>query len=134
MDVAIIDDDESVSRSVARLLRHAGLSPTAFGSAEDFLASPRREGFACLVMDVHLGRGMSGIELRQRMLAESSRTPVIFLTARDDEALRARAQSVGCAAFLNKGGDLALLVAALRALASGGSAASPKVNPANSRR
>lgn len=118
MDVAIIDDDESVSRSLARLLRHAGLSPTAFSSAEDFLASPLRQGFACLVMDVHLGRGMSGIELRQRMLAESSRTPVIFLTARDDEVLRARAQSVGCAAFLNKGGDLALLVAALRSLAA----------------
>jgi len=113
MSVAIIDDDESVCRSLVRLLRQTGLRPSAFQSAEGFLASPLRSGFGCLVLDVHLDGGISGLELRRQMLDNGDLTPVIFLTAHDDSVTRGEAARMSCAAFIRKGGDQVSLIDAL---------------------
>lgn len=99
--VAIVDDDESLCRSLSRLLQQAGLYPMSFPSAEDFLDDPLRAHFRCLLVDIQLG-GMSGIELHQRLIAEGLRMPVIYITAYDDPEDRARALSVGCAGFFSK--------------------------------
>jgi FixJ family two-component response regulator len=113
MSVAIIDDDESVCRSLVRLLRQTGLRPSAFQSAEGFLASPLRSGFGCLVLDVHLDGGMSGLELRRQMLDNGDLTPVIFLTAHEDFVTRSEVDYMGCAAFIRKGGNHMSLIDAL---------------------
>jgi len=115
MSVAIIDDDESVCRSLVRLLRQAGLRPSAFQSAEQFLASSLQGGFGCVVLDVHLDGGMSGLELRRQMLDTGDLTPVIFLTAHDDFVTRSEADRLGCATFIRKGGShVSLIDAVLR--------------------
>ena len=113
MSVAIVDDDESVCRSLVRLLRQTGLCPSAFQSAEGFLASPLRSGFGCLVLDVHLDGGISGLELRRQMLDNGDLTPVIFLTAHDDFVTRSEVDCMGCAAFVRKGGNHVPLIDAL---------------------
>ena len=59
--VAVIDDDASLCRSLARLLQHAGFQAITFESGEQFLADPLRSHFGCLLVDIQLG-GMSGIE------------------------------------------------------------------------
>jgi len=99
--VAIVDDDESVCRSVGRLLRAVGIQPITYTSAELFLADTKRPQFGCLVLDIHLG-AMSGIELAQRLAAEGWRTPIIFITAHDDPEACAAAEAVGCAAYFRK--------------------------------
>ena len=113
MSVAIVDDDESVCRSLVRLLRQTGLCPSAFQSAEGFLASPLRSEFGCLVLDVNLDGGMSGLELRRQMLDDGDLTPVIFLTAHDDFVTRSEVDCMGCAAFVRKGGNHVPLIDAL---------------------
>jgi FixJ family two-component response regulator len=99
--VAIIDDDESLCRSLARLLRLAGYCATAFHSAEQFLAEGARESFACLLVDVQLG-GMSGLEMQRQLTAESCHVPVIFITAHDEPLTRDEAAKGGCAGFFRK--------------------------------
>ena len=64
--VAVVDDDESLCRSLSRLLRAAGIQPVSYLSAEAFLADSRRPQFHCLVLDIQLG-GISGIELKQQL-------------------------------------------------------------------
>jgi FixJ family two-component response regulator len=99
--IAIVDDDESLCRSLARLLRQAGFHPESFHSAEEFLATPGRARFECLVVDIQLG-GMSGMALHQRLLADKDRTPVVYITAHDDPAARTEALGQGGAAFFRK--------------------------------
>lgn len=65
--VAVIDDDESLGRSLARLLRASGMQPITYVSAEAFLADTKQPRFDCLVLDVHLG-GMSGASARSALL------------------------------------------------------------------
>jgi len=99
--IAVVDDDENVCRSFARLLRAAGMQPITYESAEAFLADTRHPQFSCVVLDVQLG-GMSGIELARQFVAEGRRLPVVFITAHDDPTVRAAAEAAGCAAYFRK--------------------------------
>ena len=83
--VAVVDDDAAMRTSVERLLRASGYTTNAFASAEAFLRSGIVDSAIGLVLDVHLG-GMSGLELRRRLLDSGATIPVVFITAFDDEA------------------------------------------------
>ena len=115
--VAVVDDDESFSRSLDRLLRAAGMRPITYVSAEAFLADTKHPRFDCLVLDVQLG-GMSGIELGRRLVAEGRHAPFFYLTAHDDPAARAGAEAAGCAAFFRKTDSGADVLAAIRRVAA----------------
>jgi FixJ family two-component response regulator len=111
--IAVIDDDESICRSMGRLLRAAHLQPVTYPSAEAFLRDTNRPAFACLVLDIQLN-GMSGLDLRQRLAAVKDVTPVVFITAHDDPAVRAQAEASGCAGYLRKTNSGAEVLAAIR--------------------
>lgn len=99
--VRVVDDDESIRRSLSGLLESAGLRVTTYGSAQDFLASDSPDTPGCLVLDVHLP-GLSGPDL-QRELAGTGRTlPVIFLTGLGDIPTTVRAMKDGAVEFLTK--------------------------------
>lgn len=99
--VAVIDDEESVCRSFARLLRIAGYQPVTYASGEAFLQDSKRPCFDCLLLDIQMG-GISGLELYQRLSSVNDRTPVIFITAHDDPEVRAEAVAAGCAGYFCK--------------------------------
>jgi FixJ family two-component response regulator len=114
--VAVVDDDESVCRSFARLLRASGIQPVTYSSAEAFLADSKRPQFDCMVFDVQLG-GMSGIELA-RAIAKSAvrKVPIVYITAHDEPETRASAQATGCAAYFRKNESGADVIEAIRRL------------------
>ena len=114
--VAVVDDDESVCRSLGRLLRAAGLQPITYASAESFLADKKHPQFGCLVLDIQLG-AMSGIELARKLAAEGGRTPTIFITAHDDPEARTEAEATGCAAYFRKTDSGAEVLEATRRVA-----------------
>jgi len=99
--VGIVDDDESLLRSLARLLRAAGMQPITYSSAEAFRADAKRPRFDCLVLDVQLP-GMSGIDLRNQLTAEGAATPILFVTAHDDPQARTNALAGPCAGYFRK--------------------------------
>ena len=94
--VAVIDDDDSFCRSLARLLRAAHYQPVTYSSAEAFLADTNHPRFECLLLDVALG-GISGLELGRRLAAVGSTTPIIYVTAHDDARTREAAAATGVA-------------------------------------
>ncbi len=110
--VAVVDDDPSMLKGLARLLTAYGFEPAAYPSAEAFLQCPDADRAACLVLDIHL-RGMSGVELRRRLTRAGSTLPVIFMTAVDDEPSRTAADEAGCVAYLRKPFPAGLLMGAI---------------------
>jgi FixJ family two-component response regulator len=99
--VCIIDDDESLRRSVRNLLTSSGFRVATFASADAFLQSGQRENTGCLVLDLRLD-GMSGIDLLRHLGATGSRIPVVILTAHGDDEARQQSLQEGAVAFFRK--------------------------------
>jgi FixJ family two-component response regulator len=112
--IALVENDLPTNRAFARLLRAHGFAVEAYLSAELLLARDAEPAIDCLLLDVDLD-GMSGLELQQQLRALQVPTPIIFITGRDDPAVRARAFELGCARFLCKPVESHVLVDAIRA-------------------
>ena len=107
--VAIVDDDQSVQRSLQDLIESDGLPAICFGSAEQFLDSEARSKAACLIADIRMP-GMSGLELQAKLKAERCLIPVILITAHGDAEMRIHAMRQGAVEFLSKPFDDAVLL------------------------
>ena len=99
--IAIVDDDDSLRKSLDNLLRSVGLRTQGFASAEAFLSSQHVHDTACLILDVRMP-GMSGLELQRQLGAANRRIPIIFVTAHADDDARAQALAAGAVDFLYK--------------------------------
>jgi FixJ family two-component response regulator len=113
--VAVVDDDENLRRSFARLLRAAGIRPVTYASAEAYLADSARPEFDCLVLDVQLP-GMSGLDLQKHLQTAQVSTAVLFITAYDDAAAREEAYAMGCAGYFRKSDSGRDVLSAIKAV------------------
>ena len=98
--ISIVDDDESVRELTKALVRSLGYAARTFPSVEEFLTS-NLDATSCLILDVQL-KGLSGIELQERLIGEGRRTPIIFITAVLDEQIRNQALKAGAIDILSK--------------------------------
>lgn len=98
--ISIVDDDESVRESTKALVRSLGYSARTFSSAEEFLDS-NPDDTNCLILDIQM-KGLSGVELLERLIAQGRRTSVIFVTAFPDERVRNHVLDAGAVGFLRK--------------------------------
>jgi FixJ family two-component response regulator len=99
--VFVVDDDPTMLRSLARLLRQFGYASSLFPSAEAFANHTEFDGAVCVLLDINLGDG-SGIELRHRLKTTNVSVPVIYMTGNDSPAIRMAAHQSGCLAYLTK--------------------------------
>jgi FixJ family two-component response regulator len=99
--VLVIDDDDDLRNSLARLLRSVGLNANLFASVSDFLKSAPLEGPSCLVLDVRLP-GQSGLEFQRELAAAGRELPIIFITGHGDIPMSVQAMKGGAIEFLTK--------------------------------
>lgn len=120
--VHVVEDDDSMRRSLWRLLGGAGHAVELFPTAEAFLAVAGPELRGCVLLDLRLP-GASGLELQERLAARGCQLPVVFLTAHGDVAASVRAMKRGAVDFLEKPVPAAELLAAIAEAISRGEAA-----------
>lgn len=99
--VFIVDDDTSIRKSLARLLKSAGFKSVAFSSAEEFLQATVPDEPCCLVLDVRMG-GISGLDLQREMARLNRELPIVFITGHGDMRMAVRAIRAGAIEFLPK--------------------------------
>jgi FixJ family two-component response regulator len=117
--VYVVDDDESVRRSLSRLLRSAGLNVETFPSAQAFLSRELPDRTACLVLDVRLP-GLSGLDLQAALKQAGHAMPIVFISGSSDVPVSVRAMKEGALDFLQKPFDDDQLLSAIAgALARG---------------
>ena len=111
--IFIIDDDEAVRDSLRLLLETHGMEVEVYASTETFARSYRPRARQCLILDQHL-RGMrTGLEFLASPERAAMRLPVILVTGRGDNEIKARALDAGVAAYLDKPIDATQLVATI---------------------
>ena len=99
--VYLVDDEPDLRRAIERLLRAVGFKVESHGSALEFLARLPAEADGCVVMDLAMP-GLDGLEAQERLVAASTRWPVVFLTGRGDIRSSVRAMKAGAVDFLTK--------------------------------
>src|ERR1700759_363703 len=77
--VVVVDDDPSIRKALARLLRSASLEGEVFGSPGALLARNGSLHPSCLVVDVHLP-DIDGISLLRQLVAATPGLPVVMIT------------------------------------------------------
>jgi FixJ family two-component response regulator len=109
---AIVDDDPSVLKALARLLRTRAIHSRTYNSAQEFLAALPDGLPDCLILDLHMP-GMTGVELHEHLARTGIRIPTIVITAHGDDNARERFESSDVVAFLAKPLRNAALLAAI---------------------
>jgi two-component system response regulator MtrA len=99
--VLVVEDETSIADLVAMYLRRDGFGVHIESDGNAALAAVRRLKPVAVVLDIGLS-GMDGIEVCQTMRAAGDQTPVLFVTARDDEVDRLLGLEIGADDYITK--------------------------------
>ena len=99
--IYILDDDESVLRSLKLLLVSYGFAVNTFSSAEGFFNEVPISVLGCMILDIHMP-GLNGWDTQQRLDKTGYNLPVIVITADKDDRFKEQALKAGAVGFLQK--------------------------------
>ncbi|MBK6511254.1 MAG: response regulator transcription factor [Haliea sp.] len=98
--VFVVDDDPRICEALSDLLSTFDLQVVTFGSAAEYMAYPRPDVPACLILDLDLP-DINGLDL-QSQIAEANRPQIVFITGHGDIPASVRAIKAGAVDFLTK--------------------------------
>jgi FixJ family two-component response regulator len=99
--VFVIDDDESMRKSVKRLLDAVHYQTELFQSASEFLSRSMHPGPSCVVVDVRMP-GLNGIDLQKALIEHGREEQLVFITGHGDIPMCAEVMKAGAVDFLPK--------------------------------
>ena len=109
----LLDDDVSMLKALGRLMNSAGFIVEKFNDPATFLANLQHAPCRVAVLDVWMPQ-MNGLEVQACLRRDSPETRIIFISGRDDSAVRQNALNAGAIAFLAKPFDDENLVRLVR--------------------
>ncbi len=104
--IAVVDDDCFVRIAIEQMLESEGFDVLSFASAEEFLrAFLRADGLKnidCLLTDVEMPGGMTGIALLAEISERAPVCPVVVMSGRGGGVFRSAAYERGARDYLEK--------------------------------
>jgi CheY-like chemotaxis protein len=112
--ILVIDDEELIVRSLAKLLEKSGYDVFVVKTGEDALVVVEEESFDLIISDIRMP-GMTGVEAVEQISGYLSSNkqncpPVIFITGYADKECEAKAKKLNPAAYILKPFDVQDLV------------------------
>ena len=98
--VFVVDDDRRICEALSELLSTFDLPVVTFGSAAEYIAYPKPDVPACLILDVELP-DINGLDL-QSQTAQGNHPQIVFITGHGDIPSSVRAIKAGAVDFLTK--------------------------------
>ena len=103
--ILIVDDEESICRSLGDALRDEGFEVTTVSSGEDALRELTRGVPALVLLDIWLP-GMDGMEVLRKMVVDHPELPIIMMSGHATIATAVAATRAGALDFVEKPLDL----------------------------
>ena len=113
--VLVVDDEQAITDLVSTVLRYEGFDVEVASTGRAALDSVSSFRPDLIVLDIQLP-DLDGFAVQQRLSAERSRTPLLFLTARDAAEDKVRGLTMGADDYVTKPFGLDELVARVRAI------------------
>lgn len=114
-NILIVEDDAFLRDGLCEILQKEGYIATAAASFKDALAAYKKQTFNLIILDVMLPDG-SGFDLCAEIRKADSNTPILFLTACDEELHIVRGLDSGADDYVTKPFKLLELLSRVRAL------------------
>jgi DNA-binding NtrC family response regulator len=105
MTILIVDDDPSITASLALLLKQHGYRSAAAHSPDEALAQLQRERPALVIQDMNFSRqttGAEGLDLIAKIRVLDPNVPIILMTAWGSISLAVEGMKRGAADFITK--------------------------------
>ena len=113
--VLVVEDEPAIAELIRSYLAREGFTAHVVRDGESALVAIGRDRPAVVILDVGLP-GIDGTEVCRRMRAAGDWTPVLFVTARDDEVDRVLGLELGADDYVTKPFSPRELVARVRAV------------------
>ncbi|HEY1636411.1 MAG TPA: response regulator transcription factor, partial [Acidimicrobiales bacterium] len=113
--VLVVEDERAIADLISLYLRRDGFGVQVVGDGRSALTAVRTQRPVAVVLDVGLP-GMDGIEVCRALRAADDWTPVLFVTARDDEVDRVLGLELGADDYVTKPFSPRELVARVKAI------------------
>jgi FixJ family two-component response regulator len=117
ISVAVVDDDESVRRALARLLKSESMDVAGYASGTEFLEGLSSIEPHCVILDLHMP-DLDGFDVLRHFARMHYQCPVIVMTGHDSSKARAESLALGAVKYLAKPLDADLLVDAIKQIAA----------------
>jgi DNA-binding response OmpR family regulator len=112
--ILVVEDEKALQETLAYNLEHEGYEVTVAGDGETAIEKARAIHPDLLVLDIMLP-GKDGFEVC-RILRQEMNTPILMLTARDDEIDRVVGLEVGADDYMTKPFSMRELMARVKAM------------------
>ncbi len=112
--IALIDDDQNILASVSLLMEAEGYDVRTYSDGESGLAGVLAKPVDLIILDIKMPR-LNGLEVLAR-LRKTAKTPVIFLTSKDEEEDELQGLELGADDYIRKPFSQSLLTARVRAV------------------
>src|SRR5665213_1086461 len=99
--IYILDDDQSVLRSLKLLMVSYGFAVDTFSFSDDFFTAVPNSVEGCLILDIHMP-GLNGWDTQRSLTIEGYKLPVIVISADKDDSFKEKALKAGAVGFLQK--------------------------------
>jgi DNA-binding response OmpR family regulator len=113
--ILIVEDEYAVARGIQYALQQEGYEVTVARNGEEGLDIATHNAPDLVILDVRLP-GMDGFEVLRRLRGTGSKSPVLFLTARDEEMDKVIGLELGADDYLAKPFGLRELMSRIKAL------------------
>lgn len=100
--ILIVDDEPGIRSALRSVLADEGYTVDAVDSGEACLDMTRKQGFACILLDIWLGEGHDGLDTLRRLRQEGNDSAVVMISGHGNIETAVRATKLGAFDFIEK--------------------------------
>lgn len=100
--ILIIDDEPGIRDTLRAVLEDEGFAVETAASGEAGLKAAKQQSFACILLDIWLGKGIDGLETLQKLREEGNESPVVMISGHGNIETAVRSTKLGAFDFIEK--------------------------------
>lgn len=100
--ILIVDDEAGIRDSLRDVLEDEGFEVKTASTGEECLRIAEQESFSCILLDIWLGDGISGLETLERLRENGNDAPVIMISGHANIESAVKATKLGAFDFIEK--------------------------------
>ncbi len=100
--ILIVDDEPGIRATLRGVLEDEGFAVEAAASGEACLKLVKEQSFACILLDIWLGKGIDGLETLKRLREEGNDSAVVMISGHGNIETAVKSTKLGAFDFIEK--------------------------------